>query len=187
MSDAVRGHGEAGIGHCGGVSLFSTRPTPDPVGPGQESAWDYPRPPRLEPVTARLVVVLAGEVIADTTRGWRVLETSHPPNYYFPPDDVRAGAIDPTPGTSFCEFKGRAVYSTVRAGGREEVDAAWGYPAPSPAFAAIRDHVAFYPGRMDECTVDGEIVVPQAGGFYGGWITSKVAGPFKGGPGTRGW
>jgi uncharacterized protein (DUF427 family) len=166
---------------------FSTRPQPEPVGPGQESAWDYPRPPRLEPVTACLTVVLGGVTVADTTRGFRVLETSHPPNYYFPPDDVLAGALERRDHGSFCEWKGRAHYFTVRGGGRIEADAAWAYGSPSPAFAAIADHVAFYAGRMDTCTVDGEVVVPQPGGFYGGWITAAVVGPFKGGPGSRGW
>jgi uncharacterized protein (DUF427 family) len=166
---------------------FSTRPAPDPVGPGQESAWDYPRPPRLEPTSAHLVVVLGGVTIAETTRGYRVLETSHPPNYYFPPDDIAAGALTGAEGASFCEWKGRAHYLSVRGGDRVEDAAAWSYASPSPAFAAIRDHVAFYAGRMDACFVDGEVAAPQPGGFYGGWITSTVAGPFKGGPGSRGW
>ena len=166
---------------------FSTRPEPDPAGPGQESAWDYPRPPRLEATTAHLVVVLDGETIADTRRGYRVLETSHPPNYYFPPDDVAPGALVPSNAGSFCEWKGRAHYFDVRVGERVERDAAWAYGTPSPAFAAIRDHVAFYAGRVDACFVDGKRVDPQSGGFYGGWITSTVVGPFKGGPGTRGW
>ena len=166
---------------------FSTRPEPDPVGPEQESAWDYPRPPRLEPTSAHLVVVLGGVTIAETTRGLRVLETSHPPNYYFPPDDVAADALAPTIGSSFCEWKGRAHYFTVYGGDCIEEDAAWAYGTPSPAFAELRDHVAFYAGRMDACFVDGERVVPQPGGFYGGWITSKIVGPFKGGPGSAGW
>ncbi len=166
---------------------FSTRPDPDPVGPGQESAWDYPRPPRLEPVTAHITVVLAGVTIAATSSAWRVLETSHPPNYYVPPGDVLDGVLEPSTGGSFCEWKGRAHYFAVRARDRVETDAAWAYASPSPAFAAITDHVAFYAGRMDACTVDGEVVVPQPGGFYGGWITSRVVGPFKGGPGSRGW
>lgn len=173
------------------MSLFSSRPTPDPIRPGQESVWDYPRPPRLEPFRRRLRVVLGGETIADTTRGYRVLETSHPPNYYFPPDDIVDGALEPAAGVSLCEWKGRARYYTVRGGppGRERVEeqAAWGYSEPSPAFAPIRDHVAFYAQRMDACFVDDEQVVPQPGGFYGGWITSDVVGPFKGGPGSRGW
>jgi uncharacterized protein (DUF427 family) len=113
------------------VRLFSTRPEPIAPRPGQESVWDYPRPPRLQPVTARLVVVLGGETIADTTRGYRVLETSHPPNYYFPPDDIAPGALERTAGGSFCEFKGRAHYYTVRGGERVEPEAAWGYDHPS--------------------------------------------------------
>ena len=157
------------------------------MGPGQESAWDYPRPPRLEPVPERLVVVLGGETIADTTRGLRVLETSHPPNYYFPIDDIVAGALEPTKGASFCEWKGRAHYYSVRAGDLVETEAAWGYAQPSPAFAALAGHVAFYASRMDACFVDGERVTPQPGGFYGGWITTRIVGPFKGGPGSRGW
>jgi uncharacterized protein (DUF427 family) len=169
------------------VSLFSTRPEPIAPGSTQESVWEYPRPPRLEPVTARLVVVLGGETVADTTRGYRVLETSHPPNYYFPPDDVAPGALARTGGGSFCEFKGRAHYYAVRGGGRIEPDAAWGYDRPSAGFVALAGHVAFYAGRMDACFVDGEEVTPQPGGFYGGWITSAVVGPFKGGPGSRGW
>jgi uncharacterized protein (DUF427 family) len=155
--------------------------------PAKESVWEYPRPPRLEPTTKRLRVVLGGEVIAETTRGFRVLETSHPPNYYFPPDDVRAGALEPAKGESFCEFKGRAHYFTVHGGGRVATEGAWGYADPSPAFAPIKDHVAFYAGRMDACFVDDEQVTPQDGGFYGGWITADLEGPFKGGPGTRSW
>lgn len=173
------------------MSTFSSRPAPDPTGPGQESVWDYPRPPRLEPVTRRLRVVLGDQVIADTTSGFRVLETSHPPNYYFPPDDVVAGAVERVKGASFCEWKGRAHYFRVQGGAgsdaRIESEAAWGYDEPSPAFEAIRGHVAFYATRMDACFVDDELVVPQPGGFYGGWITRDVVGPFKGGPGSRGW
>jgi uncharacterized protein (DUF427 family) len=138
-------------------------------------------------VTRRLAVVLGDETIAETTRGYRVLETTHPPNYYFPPDDVAPGAVEVSAGRSFCEFKGRAHYFTVRGGDRIEVDAAWGYERPSPWFEAITGYVAFYPARMDACSVDGELVTPQEGGFYGGWITSEVVGPFKGGPGSRGW
>jgi uncharacterized protein (DUF427 family) len=163
------------------------RPTPDPVSDGQESAWDYPRPPRLERANAHLVVVLGGETIAETNDGYRVLETSHPPNYYFPPADVREGALSPAPGATFCEFKGRASYWSVTGGNHSVGQGAWSYASPSPSFAAIRDYLAFFPGRMDACYVDGELVVPQAGNFYGGWITSRVAGPFKGGPGTRSW
>jgi len=123
-------------------------PTPDPVGPGQESVWDYPRPPRLEPTTRRLRVVLGGSVIAETRRGWRVLETSHPPNYYFPPADVAPGALERVDGSSWCEFKGRAHYFTARAGDRVAPEAAWGYDDPSPGFGALRGAVAFYAGGI---------------------------------------
>lgn len=153
----------------------------------QESVWDYPRPPRLERTDAHLVVVLGGVTIADTRAAYRVLETSHPPNYYFPPGDLLDGAVEASGGTSFCEFKGRASYWTVRGGDRAEENAAWSYVTPSPAFRMIQDHLAFYPGRMDACYVDDELVTPQEGGFYGGWITSNLVGPFKGPPGTRGW
>lgn len=156
-------------------------------GPGQESVWDYPRPPRLEPTGRELVVVFAGVVIAQTRRGHRVLETSHPPVYYFPPEDVRREHLEHAPGGSFCEWKGRAAYWTVRVGDRVAANAAWSYPEPTRAFAAIRDHLAFYAGPMEICTVDGERVEPQPGGFYGGWVTSDLVGPFKGGPGTAGW
>ena len=155
--------------------------------PGQESVWDYPRPPRLER-SARLVEVrLGGVVVAASSRAWRVLETSHPPGWYVPREDVAPGALRPTGRTSFCEFKGSAEYWTVVGGDVARPDAAWSYPRPSPAFAAMADAVAFYPGLMDSCTVDGEVVRPQAGGFYGGWITDDVVGPFKGEPGTWGW
>ncbi len=165
----------------------ASRPQPEATGPGEESAWDYPRPPRLERTGARLRVVVGGVTVAETTRGFRVLETSHPPNYYFPPDDVVPGVLRPATGSSFCEWKGRARYYSVEAGGRVAEHAAWSYETPSPAFEPIAGFVAFYAGRVDACSVDGELVVPQPGGFYGGWITSRVRGPFKGGPGTRGW
>ena len=153
----------------------------------KESVWGYPRPPRVEESGRTVRVVLGGEVIAESTRSKRVLETSHPPVYYIPIENVRPGVLVPSGRTTFCEFKGGAHYYTVRAGGRVEKDAAWYYPRPSPGFEAIADHVAFYPGRMDECSIDGERVKPQAGGFYGGWITAEIEGPFKGEPGTSGW
>ena len=162
-------------------------PQRDPVGPGQESVWDYPRPPRLEPASAHLVVVLGGVTIAETRRGYRVLETSHPPNYYFPPDDVAPGAVEAAKGASFCEWKGRASYWTVRGGDRVETEGAWSYATPSAAFSPIANYLAFYAGRMDACFVNGEAVTAQPGGFYGGWITANIVGPFKGAPGTRGW
>jgi uncharacterized protein (DUF427 family) len=146
-----------------------------------ESVWDYPRPPRLEPTAKRLRVVLGGAVIADTTRAHRVLETSHPPVYYIPPEDIAPGALEPVERTTFCEWKGNASYFDVVGGDGERVArGAWTYRNPSAGFEPIRDAVAFYPGEMDECTVDGEVVEPQAGGFYGGWITKDIVGPFNG-------
>jgi uncharacterized protein (DUF427 family) len=156
-------------------------------GPGQESVWDYPRPPRLEDTPRHLVVIFNGVVIAETTRGRRVLETSHPPVYYFPPEDVRAEYLIASRRGSFCEWKGSAGYYTVKVGDRELRDVAWFYADPTPAFEGIRGYVAFYAGPMDECRVDGERVTPQPGGFYGGWVTVDVVGPFKGEPGTAGW
>ena len=163
------------------------RPQPIPPQPGQESVWDYPRPPRLEPTTKHIRIVFNGVVIADTRRAWRVLETSHPPVYYIPPEDIRMEYLQPGAGRSFCEWKGTAGYYTLAVNGRSAENVAWYYPRPTPAFAAIRNHVAFYAAPMDECTVDGERVTPQPGGFYGGWITADVVGPFKGEPGTTGW
>jgi uncharacterized protein (DUF427 family) len=162
-------------------------PQPDPVGPGQESVWDYPRPPRVEPTSERVVVELGGEVVATTTSALRVLETSHPPTYYLPRTAFADGALVPAAGSSYCEFKGHATYLDLTGGGRTAARAAWTYPDPSPGFEALRDHVALYPGLVDRVTVDGERVRPQEGGFYGGWITDRVAGPFKGAVGTRHW
>lgn len=156
-------------------------------GPGQESVWDYPRPPRLEPATRRIRVVFNGETLADSQRAYRVLETSHPPVYYLPPEDVRQDLLRPTAQKSFCEFKGVATYWTVQVGDRTAEDAAWSYEAPSSDFAPIQGYLAFYPSRMDACYVDEELVQAQAGDFYGGWVTSDIVGPFKGGPGTWGW
>ena len=152
-----------------------------------EIVADYPRPPRLERDARRIRIVFAGQTILDTTAGWRVLETFHPPSFYLPMDAFTPGTLVPTQRTSLCEWKGRAAYYTVQAAGRAAPNAAWGYPDPDPAFAAIQDHVAVYPGAMDACFVDDERVVPQEGGFYGGWITSELIGPFKGAPGTLLW
>ncbi|PHK95326.1 hypothetical protein CR162_09155 [Pseudoroseomonas rhizosphaerae] len=156
-------------------------------GPGQESVWDYPRPPRLEPVAERLRVAFAGQLIADSRAGWRVLETSHPPAYYIPPQDIRLDALRPAPGGSWCEWKGRAAYWTLELDGRIAPNAAWSYPDPVPAFRAIAGCLAFYAGRVDACWVGEERVRPQPGDFYGGWVTDRVVGPFKGAPETRGW
>jgi uncharacterized protein (DUF427 family) len=149
--------------------------------------WDYPRPPRLEPDGRRVRVVHGEVVVADTRRAIRVLETSHPPTFYLPLDDVASEHLVPAGGSSACEWKGLAAYFDVAAGQRLAPRAAWHYPSPSAPFAAILGHVAFYPGRVDACYVDDERVRPQDGDFYGGWITGEIAGPFKGGAGTRGW
>jgi uncharacterized protein (DUF427 family) len=169
------------------------RPVPEEPGPGQESVWAYPRPPRAEASDERVVIRFAGHVVADSVATVRVLETSHPPVYYVPRADFVDGALTPTGGTSFCEFKGRARYLDVQGGtdahGRTHtaVHAAWYYPEPSPGYEMLVDRVAVYPAEMDSCEVDGERVLAQAGDFYGGWITSRVVGPFKGAPGTLGW
>ena len=162
-------------------------PVPDPVGPGEESVWDYPRPPRLEPVARRLTVVLGGAVIADTAGGFRVLETSHPPTYYVPPSDVAPGVLSGSRRGGVCEWKGRAVLFDVAGGGRTAPGAAWAYPDPTPGFAPIAGYVAFYAGPMDACFVGDARATPQPGAFYGGWITPGIVGPFKGSSGTMGW
>lgn len=170
-----------------------SHPRPEPAGPGQESVWDYPRPPRLEPTSERVEVVLGGVVIADSRDCLRLLETSHPPTYYLPRAAFTDGALRPAPGSSVCEWKGRAAYLDVVGGPGPDGEpvvapaAAWYYPDPTPGYREIADHLALYPGRMDECRVDGEVVRPQPGEFYGGWITDRVVGPFKGGPGSRFW
>lgn len=156
-------------------------------GPGQESVWDYPRPPRVEFSGERVQITFAGEVIADTTDAVRVLETSHPPVYYLPRAAFTPGVLEPADGTSVCEFKGRAHYLTLTTADRIANAAAWFYPDPLPGYEVLAGRVAVYPGRMDTCTVDGEVVRAQAGDFYGGWITSRVVGPFKGEPGTMWW
>lgn len=153
----------------------------------QESVWGYPRPPRIEETASRLRVVIGGITVADTTRGRRVLETSQPPAYYFPPDDVDRSLLRRSTSRTFCEWKGTASYWTVTAGGRTVEDAAWSYETPTPAFESITAHLAFYAQRADACFVDDEQVEPNPGAFYGGWITSRIAGPFKGGPGTAAW
>jgi len=152
-----------------------------------ESVWDYPRPPRLEQCARRVRIELGGVVVADSTSALRILETSHPPTIYVPPADIDPACIRPAGGRSFCEWKGVATYFDVAGGGRHEARAAWGYPDPVADYAALRDHLAFYPGRMDACWLDDERVQSQPGDFYGGWITADLRGPFKGPLGTRGW
>ena len=153
-----------------------------------ERVWDYPRPPALSPAARRVRVELAGEVLADSTRALRVLETSHPPTVYFPPDDVLADLLTPSSARStWCEYKGAATYLDAAVGDRLVRAVAWTYQAPSLGYEALRDHVAFYPGRVDAAWMDDERVLAQEGDFYGGWITADLVGPFKGAPGTRGW
>ena len=159
---------------------FATLPAP-----GQESVWDYPRPPRVV-ADERLVEVSAGGVrIATSTRTYRVLETASPPTFYIPPDDVDWSRLVKAPGSSFCEWKGAARYWALSSAPAATA-AGWSYPQPAPAFERIRNYVSFYPGRL-ECLVAGERVRPQPGEFYGGWVTSELAGPFKGDPGTGHW
>ena len=152
-----------------------------------ESVWDYPRPPRVEASSERVVVTHAGAVVADTASSLRVLETSHPPTYYLPRSAFADGVLRPGEGASWCEWKGHADYLDLVVGEEVLAGVAWTYPTPTQGFEALADHVALYPGRVDHCTVDGEVVQPQPGSFYGGWITSRVTGPFKGSPGTSGW
>ena len=155
--------------------------------PGQESVWDYPRPPRLEASPKPIQIVFNNLTIADTESSYRVLETSHPPVYYLPPKDIKMEYLIPASGQSFCEWKGVAKYYTLVVGDKKVEKVAWYYPQPTPAFEAIKDYIAFYAAPMDGCYVDGEKVTPQPGGFYGGWITNDIVGPFKGEAGTWGW
>lgn len=154
---------------------------------GQESVWDYPRPPRVELTTKRLQVVFNGVVIAETTRARRVLETSHPPTYYIPIDDIRMEYLAQNHHHTFCEYKGTASYWTLKVGEKSMVQAGWSYEKPNQGYESLKHYIAFYPGRVDACYVDDELVLAQQGDFYGGWITSDIIGPFKGGAGTWGW
>lgn len=167
----------------------SNLPAPPRIepGPGQESVWDYPRPPRVEAVPERLRVVVDGEALADTARGLRVLETAGAPVYYVPVGDILMERLVASAHASFCEWKGSAAYVTYDHGGRRIDNIGWTYPDPSPDYAAIAGHVAFYAGRVDEAWVGDERATPQPGHFYGGWVTSRVVGPFKGEPGSSGW
>jgi uncharacterized protein (DUF427 family) len=165
----------------------------------RESVWDYPRPPRLELSHCYLRILHCGVLLAETARAFRVLETSHPPVFYIPPSDIAMHLFKPSNHrASYCEFKGSATYWTLdltldpyltlaTPEAAISIDAAWSYDHPTPAFADLRNYLAFYASRVDECTVDGELVTPQSGDFYGGWITSNISGPFKGPPGTNNW
>jgi uncharacterized protein (DUF427 family) len=162
-------------------------PKPDPAKPGQESVWSFPRPAIAEAISARVVIEHCGIIVADTRASMRTLETSHPPSYYIPRADIHTDVLRRAEGTSFCEWKGAAVYWDVVIGDIVLPRVGWSYPTPTRPFALLKDHVAFYAGPFDRCSVNGETVVPQPGGFYGGWITSGFAGPFKGIPGSRFW
>ena len=167
--------------------IFGKRERIEP-GPGQESVWDYPRPPRLESSSRRVRIIFNEVPIAETTAALRMLETSHPPVYYIPANDVRMEYLSVVPRRqTFCEWKGQARYYTLQVGDRIEPEVAWDYPEPVARYAEIVGHLAFYPSRMDACYLDEERVQAQAGDFYGGWITQEIVGPFKGGPGTWGW
>jgi len=155
-------------------------------GPGQESVWNYPRPPVIVDDPRLVQVRLHDALIAETCAARRVLETSSPPTFYLPPESVQFDYLRPDAESSFCEWKGQAAYFSVCVGKQCVKNAAWTYPEPFAEFTAIRDYLAFYPGRL-ECYVDGERVRAQAGGFYGGWITGEIVGPFKGEPGTSDW
>ncbi len=158
-----------------------------PPGPGQESVWDFPRPPRLEPVRLPVRVEHAGRVVARSSAALRVCETSGPPAYYLPSDDVRREWLVSAPLRTFCEWKGEACYWHLRVAESCVENAAWSYAAPSSGYSELRDHLAFFAGRLDACFVGDHRVVPQPGGFYGGWITPELVGPFKGEPGSEGW
>lgn len=155
--------------------------------PGQESVWDYPRPPRVEPTPKHLQVIFNGVILADSRAAYRVLETSHPPVYYIPLEAIQQQYLLPSPRTTYCEWKGHGSYYTIAVGDRQVSNAAWYYAQPTPEFEVLRHHVAFYAAPMDRCLVDGEVVTPQPGNFYGGWITQDIVGPFKGEPGSWGW
>lgn len=156
-------------------------------GPGQESVWDYPRPPVLRRTISHVRVEFGGERIVDTRRAIRLLETSQPPAFYLPRDDVRMDLLQPALRQTMCEWKGVANYFDVVVGDQRSRDAAWTYPNPTGAYEDVAGHVAFYAQRVDACWVDDDQVIANDGDFYGGWITPKVVGPFKGAPGTQFW
>jgi uncharacterized protein (DUF427 family) len=166
---------------------MTMRPKPDEPAAGQESVWDYPRPPRLETFVGSITVELGGETVASTTLAWRVLETSHPPTYYLPRNAFADGVLREAPGGSWCEWKGQASYYDLVTDTRVAPKAAWTYLRPTPGFATIAGAFAVMAAQVDRCTVNGEEVIPQPGGFYGGWVTSWVVGPFKGIPGSMSW
>lgn len=158
----------------------------DTPGPGQESVWDYPRPPRIDPVENKVVIKCGPGIIADTTNSIRILETAGPPVYYIPKKDIDMSLLCEGEGSSLCEWKGPARYWTVQIGDKVLKNVGWGYPEPFPGYEQIKEFISFYPSRL-ECFINGERVLPQPGGFYGGWVTKAIVGPFKGEPGTEWW
>jgi uncharacterized protein (DUF427 family) len=174
-------------GRAGWSNTGSVRPPfAETPGPGQESVWDYPRPPQIVE-DDRLVEVKVGQVfVARTTNAVRILETASPPTFYLPPASVEPGVLESAQGDSRCEWKGTAAYWDVVAGGKRLPAVAWSYPDPFSEFEGLRDYVSFYPARI-ECFVAHERVAPQPGRFYGGWVTPDVVGPFKGEPGSDHW
>ncbi len=158
-----------------------------PPQPGQESVWDYPRPPSLELVDKKIQIIFNSQIIANTARAYRVLETSHPPVYYLPPADIQMQYLHITKRSSCCEWKGNALYYHIVVGDRRIENTAWAYSTPTKNFQPIANYLAFYAQPMDACYVDNELVQPQPGEFYGGWITQNIIGPFKGSPGSWGW
>lgn len=173
----------------GTTATLDRMPTvrPERPGPDQESVWDYPRPPRVERAGETVEIRLGRQIVARSTTAYRVLETSHPPTYYLPRRAFGPGVLRPVRGTTYCEWKGQAEYFDLVTPERTAARAAWTYPTPSPGFGVLLDHLAVMPGLVDQCLVNGEVVTAQEGGFYGGWITSRVVGPFKGRPGSWGW
>ncbi|MEM9982975.1 MAG: DUF427 domain-containing protein [Bacteroidota bacterium] len=163
------------------------KPTPIKPKKGQESVWDYPRPPLLEEVHKTIEVFFNGEQIAHTNKAYRVLETSHPPVYYIPFEDVKQAYLLPSDSATYCEWKGRGLYYHLKVKEKTVKDAAWYYDNPTKRFAPIKNYLAFYAHKMDKCLVDGELVTPQPGNFYGGWVTKDIVGPFKGIEGSWGW
>jgi len=156
-------------------------------GPGQESVWDYPRPPRVEPCRRHVRVEVGGRIVAESDRALRVLETAGAPAIYVPAGDVLTDVLEPARGTTECEWKGTASYFHVSSGGRLARRAAWTYERPNRGYESIAGHFSFYPARVDVCLLGGERVRPQEGGFYGGWVTDDIVGPIKGAPGTQHW
>ena len=148
--------------------------------PGQESVWDYPRPPKAEQTQKQIRVVYDGIVIAQTNRAIRVLQTGHPPVYYIPREDIQMKYLIPVDKTSTCEFKGTASYYDIKGATKKDHNVAWSYLNPTPGYEMIRDYIAFYPKLMDGCYVDNERVQPEADEYFGGWVTHDIVGPFEG-------